>query len=171
MQPQESCQWVDLDKNRGHEACCYQSSLCTHVRVCVASLAAQACLSSSYALPSCLPCPTPNALPPSLLPHKQDPDSWDGQKLLRRGAAHTGCWVTGLARMPLATLDGSKRQGLLGSTAQGGLLLLSPFWDEAMFRRMTSLYVSVLTHGVKHERQQTTCIEYRCNWDETGMSG
>lgn len=26
----------------------------------------------------------------SIKTHKQDPDSWDGQKLLRRGAAHTG---------------------------------------------------------------------------------
>lgn len=129
--------WFTLTGKGGiSEACCCQPSLCTCTRVW---LPWQRLLSYN-ALPSCLLCPTPN--PPLLLPHNQDPDSWDGQKLLRRGAAHTGCWVTGLARMPLATLDGSKRQGLLGSTAQGGLLLLSPFWDEAMFRRMTSLYVS-----------------------------
>lgn len=71
----------------------------------------------------------------------QDPDSWEGQKLMRRGAAHTGSWVTCLSRMRLATPDGANRQALLGGTAQGGLLLLSPFWDDAMFRRMTSLYV------------------------------
>lgn len=33
------------------------------------------------------------------------------------------------------------RQGLLGLTAEGSLLLLSPFWDEAMFKRMASLQV------------------------------
>jgi len=72
----------------------------------------------------------------------QDPDSWDGQKLLRRGAAHLGQWVTCLRRMRLSTTDNANRQALLCATAQGGLLLLSPFWDEAMFKRMTSLYVS-----------------------------
>lgn len=76
------------------------------------------------------------------VPAAQDPDSWDGQKLLRRGAAHLGQWVTCLRRMRLLTTDNANRQALLCATAQGGLLLLSPFWDEAMFKRMTSLYVS-----------------------------
>jgi hypothetical protein len=66
---------------------------------------------------------------------------------LRRGVAHTGAAVCCLSRMRLSAPDGSKRQGLLGATAQGGLLLLAPFWEEAMFRRMTSLYVSVMCEG------------------------
>jgi hypothetical protein len=71
----------------------------------------------------------------------QDPDSWDGHKLLRRGVAHTGAWLTSLIRMKLATADKTNRQSVLGASAQGGLLLLSPFWDDPMFKRMTSLYV------------------------------
>lgn len=82
---------------------------------------------------------------PPTHPSSQNPDSYEGQKLMRCGAAHIGSWLTSLSRMNLATPDGSKRQALLGASAQGGLLLLSPFWDDNMFKRMTSLYVSDLS--------------------------
>jgi hypothetical protein len=49
--------------------------------------------------------------------------------------------------MNLATHDGSKRQALLGASSQGGIMLLSPFWDDNMFKRMTSLYVSAAGLG------------------------
>jgi len=74
----------------------------------------------------------------------QDLESRKGDYLLRRGAAHVGAWVSQFQRMKLC-VPGEKlnRQGLLGLTAEGSLLLLSPFWDEAMFKRMASLQVSV----------------------------
>eukprot|EP00775_Hariotina_reticulata_P005379 gene5379-5614_t len=71
---------------------------------------------------------------------RKDLESRQGDYLLRRGAAHVGAWVSQFQRMKLS-VPGEKlnRQGLLGLTAEGSLLLLSPFWDEAMFKRMASL--------------------------------
>lgn len=73
----------------------------------------------------------------------QDVNSWGGKKLMRRGAAHLGCQITALERLRMAVPgDSSNRQALLAATSDGGLLLLSPFWDESMYKRMVGLHVS-----------------------------
>lgn len=73
----------------------------------------------------------------------QNPDSWGGKKLLRKGAAHVGAWVSQFLRLRMAVAgDSLNRQGLLACTAQGGLLWLCPFWDENMYKRLSNLHVS-----------------------------
>lgn len=80
----------------------------------------------------------------------QNPDSWLGKKLLRRGVAHVGAWISQFQRLRLAVPgDSLNRQGLLGCSAQGSLLLLCPLWDEGMFRRLQSLQVGA-TAAVVH---------------------
>jgi hypothetical protein len=72
----------------------------------------------------------------------QNPESWAGKKLLRRGVAHVGAWISQFHRLKLAVPgDNLNRQGLLASSAQGSLLLLCPLWDEGMFKRLQSLQV------------------------------
>lgn len=62
---------------------------------------------------------------------------------MRRGAAHLGCQITALERLRMAVPgDTSNRQALLAATSDGGLLLLSPFWDESLYKRMAGLHVS-----------------------------
>lgn len=83
---------------------------------------------------------------PSPNTHTQDIESWGGQKLLRRGAAHVGAWLCAFTRLKLSVASEAaapvNRQALLGASAEGGLLLLSPFWDDNAFKRMASLHVS-----------------------------
>lgn len=44
--------------------------------------------------------------------------------------------------------DSSNRQALLAATSSGGMLLLSPFWDEHMFKRMAGLHVGYAVHSL-----------------------
>jgi hypothetical protein len=77
----------------------------------------------------------------------QNPDSWAGKKLLRRGVAHVGAWITQLHRLRLVVPgDKLNRQGLLACSAQGSLLLLCPLWDDGLFRRLQSLQVGAGVH-------------------------
>ncbi|KAI8464986.1 MAG: CPSF A subunit region-domain-containing protein [Monoraphidium minutum] len=70
----------------------------------------------------------------------QDPESWGGKKLLRRGAAHVGSLATRLARMRMAVPgDTANRQALLAATREGGVGLLASVWDDDMARRLASL--------------------------------
>lgn len=80
----------------------------------------------------------------------KNPDSWLGKKLLRRGVAHVGAFVSQFQRLRLAVPgDSLNRQGLLGCSAQGSLLLLCPLWDEGMFRRLQSLQEE-LVYQLRH---------------------
>ncbi|WIA38397.1 hypothetical protein OEZ86_001723 [Tetradesmus obliquus] len=80
----------------------------------------------------------------------KNPDSWLGKKLLRRGVAHVGAWISQFQRLRLAVPgDSLNRQGLLGCSAQGSLLLLCPLWEEGMFRRLQSLQEE-LVYQLRH---------------------
>jgi hypothetical protein len=73
---------------------------------------------------------------------RQDPESWGGKKLMRRGAAHTGALATRLARMRMALPPAAgNRQALLAATREGGVGLVACCWDEDMARRLASLQV------------------------------
>eukprot|EP00879_Flechtneria_rotunda_P015034 GHRR01015709.1.p1 GENE.GHRR01015709.1~~GHRR01015709.1.p1 ORF type:complete len:893 (+),score=333.95 GHRR01015709.1:49-2679(+) len=85
-----------------------------------------------------------------LMYDKTDPESWAGKKLMRRGAAHAGAHVLQFQRLRMAVPgDANNKQALLGATTEGGLLLVNPFWDEHMFKRMASLHEE-LVYRLQH---------------------
>jgi hypothetical protein len=57
-----------------------------------------------------------------------------------------GAFVTGFTRLKLSVAAEAaapvNRQALLGATVSGGLLLVTPFWDDNSYKRMASLHVS-----------------------------